>query len=362
MTNMPMNEIIRQRRKELGLTQEKVAAALGVTAPAVNKWEKGTTWPDLSLIAPLARLLGVDPNTLFCFQKELTPQEVGLFVKEVLAAVKGSGFPAGFEMAMEKTREYPGCLVLFHTLALALDGSLCMSGLSAEERKPYEDRIIALMERVAEGEEEQPRDHAVFLLASKYIVREEYEKARDCLARLPDRPALDKKQLQANLLIQEGKLEEAGELLEHKFLFAANEIQGALYSLVSLTLKEGDGERADRLAEVSQQVVELFGMWDYGGFVGPFQAAVARRDGPGTLAVLRPMLEALLTPWEQEKSPLYHHISKKKGEGLPPNFGLQVLPSVLTELEDGQYDFLRGEPGFRELLRDYWAKCDKEKA
>lgn len=359
---MPMNEIIRQRRKELGLTQEKVAAALGVTAPAVNKWEKGTTWPDLSLIAPLARLLGVDPNTLFCFQKELTPQEVGLFVKEVLAAVKGSGFPAGFEVAMEKTREYPGCPVLFHTLALTLDGSLRMSGLSAEERRPYEDQIITLLERVAEGEEEQPRDHAVFLLASKYIVREEYEKARGYLARLPDRPALDKKQLQANLLIQEGKLEEAGELLERKFLLAANEVQTILYSLVSLACKEGDGSRADQLAEVTREAAVLFGMWDYGSFVAPFQAAVARKDGPGTLAVLRPMLAALLTPWEQEKSHLYHHISKKKGEGLPPNFGLEVLPGLLKELDDGQYDFLQGEPGFRELLRDYWAKCEKEKA
>ncbi len=38
---MKMYEIIRQRRLAKGMTQEQVAAALGVTAPAVNKWEKG---------------------------------------------------------------------------------------------------------------------------------------------------------------------------------------------------------------------------------------------------------------------------------------------------------------------------------
>ena len=38
---MKINEIIRQRRLALNLTQEQVAARLGVTAPAVNKWEKG---------------------------------------------------------------------------------------------------------------------------------------------------------------------------------------------------------------------------------------------------------------------------------------------------------------------------------
>ncbi len=40
---MAMNAVIREKRKELELTQEKVAEYLGVSAPAVNKWEKGIT-------------------------------------------------------------------------------------------------------------------------------------------------------------------------------------------------------------------------------------------------------------------------------------------------------------------------------
>lgn len=38
---MKINEIIRTRRKELKLTQEQAAEYLGISAPAVNKWEKG---------------------------------------------------------------------------------------------------------------------------------------------------------------------------------------------------------------------------------------------------------------------------------------------------------------------------------
>ena len=64
---MKMYEIIRQRRLAKGMTQEQVAAALGVTAPAVNKWEKGTSCPDIALLPALARLLGTDLNTLFPF-------------------------------------------------------------------------------------------------------------------------------------------------------------------------------------------------------------------------------------------------------------------------------------------------------
>ena len=38
---MEMKEVIAKRRKELGMTQEQVARYLGVSAPAVNKWERG---------------------------------------------------------------------------------------------------------------------------------------------------------------------------------------------------------------------------------------------------------------------------------------------------------------------------------
>ena len=38
---MKMNEAIRYFRLQNHLTQEQVGSRLGVTAPAVNKWEKG---------------------------------------------------------------------------------------------------------------------------------------------------------------------------------------------------------------------------------------------------------------------------------------------------------------------------------
>lgn len=40
---MKINEIIKERRIDQGLTQEQVAESLGVSTPAVNKWEKGVS-------------------------------------------------------------------------------------------------------------------------------------------------------------------------------------------------------------------------------------------------------------------------------------------------------------------------------
>lgn len=40
---MKLNEQIREYRKKVGLTQEQVENYLGVSTPAVNKWESGVS-------------------------------------------------------------------------------------------------------------------------------------------------------------------------------------------------------------------------------------------------------------------------------------------------------------------------------
>ncbi len=40
---MQLHQVIRKYRKEKELTQEEMANALGITASAVNKWERGVS-------------------------------------------------------------------------------------------------------------------------------------------------------------------------------------------------------------------------------------------------------------------------------------------------------------------------------
>lgn len=64
-----IGEKIKERRRKNNLTQEKLAAQLGVSCQAISKWETGITSPDLSLIVPLARLLKITADELFCFSE-----------------------------------------------------------------------------------------------------------------------------------------------------------------------------------------------------------------------------------------------------------------------------------------------------
>ncbi len=59
MDNYITGAAIRHLREEKGLTQAELARQIGVSDKAVSKWETAKGLPDISLIEPLAKALGV---------------------------------------------------------------------------------------------------------------------------------------------------------------------------------------------------------------------------------------------------------------------------------------------------------------
>lgn len=55
---------IKKKRKELGITQLELADKLFVTEKAISRWETGRGTPDISLLIPLSKELGVNVSEL----------------------------------------------------------------------------------------------------------------------------------------------------------------------------------------------------------------------------------------------------------------------------------------------------------
>ena len=68
--NHHIGNFIAQRRKELGLTQQKLAQQLNISFQAVSKWENGTAFPDISLLATLAHILNTTVDTMVGYSHE----------------------------------------------------------------------------------------------------------------------------------------------------------------------------------------------------------------------------------------------------------------------------------------------------
>ncbi|MCL2781111.1 MAG: helix-turn-helix domain-containing protein [Actinomycetia bacterium] len=63
-TKKDFGAFVIDRRRAAGLTQRDLADRLFVTESAVSKWERGISYPDISLLAPLAHQLAVSPAEL----------------------------------------------------------------------------------------------------------------------------------------------------------------------------------------------------------------------------------------------------------------------------------------------------------
>lgn len=343
---MKMNEIIKKKRISLGLTQEQVADYLGVSTPAVNKWEKGSCYPDITLLPALARLLRVDLNTLLSFNDDLSEKEIGEFSDELYQIVSTKGFDVAFEAAMDKIHQFPSCYKLILTMATMLRGMICMFG--AEDKDSYEKKIEDLYVRVLDSDDLEVKNHGVSMLINIYIERNEYEKAQHYIDKLPT-VSYDKKQLQGNIYTKTGELNKAAELFENKLAEATTDIFAILISMMEIALKDERKDDAKYFAKVIEKTTELYDLWEYNGYVGYFQLYSAEKDAENFVGVLKKMLESMGKPWNASKSKLYSHMKVKEVEDGFEQF-VSTFKNTLKSDVNGELSFVKDNKEFNELI------------
>lgn len=54
MKELNIGTVLGERRREKGVTQEEVAAFVGVSKASVSKWENGQSYPDITVLPVLA--------------------------------------------------------------------------------------------------------------------------------------------------------------------------------------------------------------------------------------------------------------------------------------------------------------------
>lgn len=137
---MTIGEVIKKNRKQKGMTQEEMATILGVTTPAVNKWKRGKTLPDVALLAPIARLLSISTDELLSYKDNLTDEEINQYLHMVQEDLENKDFNDVFLSVKKKIEEYPNSDKLIWQAAIILDSKLMVSDLI--DKDTYENTIL----------------------------------------------------------------------------------------------------------------------------------------------------------------------------------------------------------------------------
>lgn len=105
-TDVKVGRLLRERRLELGISQERLGALLGVTYQQVQKYERGTNRIGSSRLQDLCRILGVRASYFIDEPDTLPPPATGS--ARVRAGLEEHAQRPGFDLAGAPGREKIG--------------------------------------------------------------------------------------------------------------------------------------------------------------------------------------------------------------------------------------------------------------
>ncbi len=341
---MKINQMIREKRKELSLTQEQIADFLGVSTPAVNKWEKGSTYPDITLLPALARLLKIDLNTLMSFNDDLTDIEIENFVNEVDKTVQEQDYDTAFQKAINKIHEYPTCEKLIYLVILYLEGALDLCNVSEAEQ--YRETYETFYKRLATSEIPEIRDTATSMLISYARNREDFSRAEELINSLPF-STIDKEEQLAILYQRQGRCQDAEKIWEHRILKGVTEIQIALVNMLEIALQEKREKDADFFADMYEAVTRQFCFPEWMRYNAHLQLAFVKKDKGRSLSILQKMLPAMKKEWNTQDYQLYRNTNGSSSTF----FSSKLVKTITDELANNEeYTFLREGSEFEDII------------
>lgn len=340
---MKTGDIIRKYRKKSGMTQEEMAKRLGVTAPAVNKWENNNTLPDVALLAPIARLLGITTDELLSFKDELTSEEINQFLSQIQKDLEEKDYHDVFLSAKAMIQEYPNCENLIWQTAVILDARRIAYGLP--DKGNYEDTILGWYERCLLSENEQMRSQAADSLFHFYFRKQDYGKAFQ-YTEFFSHENPERKRKEALVYSKTGRKEAAYRAYEELLFSWYQHIQMTLNDLRTLYMEDNDHEMVNKLVRVSSTAASIFEMGRYSEVCFGLDVAAWEKDVAKTAQIMRDILDNLETIGDFTKSRLYQHMSFKASR---PEFAGNLRRELLKSLEDESFSYMRGNECWENL-------------
>jgi len=203
---------IRELRRRDSRTQEELAAALGVTAQAVSRWESGGSYPDMEIVPSIANFFGVSIDELFGYHGEREAKVNAILAKVEELDLQNMREDATVDECITLLRqglaEFPGNEKIMYQLAEMLndagwkrhedwrryeekyadseDFGYIKYNFDTEKRNKYWVEAAKLYENlVKNGEDSEIVTGSICGLIGIYRSFGEYEKGRELAMRLP---------------------------------------------------------------------------------------------------------------------------------------------------------------------------------
>ena len=145
---MTIGTNIKRLRSAKNITQEQLSVAMNVTCAAVSKWERGETYPDITLLQPLAYFFGVTLDELMGYNQE----KIQMDIDEVITLYRknmNKNKKYAREIIMKAHRDYPNDFWIMHYYMWNIAGDYSDNDPSV--LIAHKDEFISICDKIIEG-------------------------------------------------------------------------------------------------------------------------------------------------------------------------------------------------------------------
>ena len=143
---MTIGANIKRLRTAKNITQEQLSVAMNVTCAAVSKWERGETYPDITLLQPLAYYFGVTLDELMGYNQEKIQAEID----EVIELYKKHwNDDEGRKIIVNAYHDYPNDYRIMYRYMWNIGGD--MADNDPEVLIAHKDEFLTICDKILDG-------------------------------------------------------------------------------------------------------------------------------------------------------------------------------------------------------------------
>lgn len=136
---------IKRLRIDKNITQEQLSVAMGVSCAAVSKWERGESYPDITLLQPLAYFFDVSLDKLMGYDREKVQNDIE---KIITLYRKHRNDQTGRNIIVKARRDYPTDYWIMHYYMWNIAGDADNDSAVLIKHK---EEFLAICDKILEG-------------------------------------------------------------------------------------------------------------------------------------------------------------------------------------------------------------------
>lgn len=351
--SIQIGQTIAKLRHAQGITQEQLATAIGISAPAISKWETGQSYPDITLLPPLARFFHTTVDALLAYRVTLTDDDREALYAQISTIFEAKGWAAGLTHCETILHEYPTDATLRLLLSANLLQNMALAPDDAARNEARARQLAWLREAVAVAEG-NTAVLARFQLAMHCLNAHQLDEADEILTALLELD-IDPRLAMPTLRMQQQRYDDAMKLAQQNLLHAIGDAVITLSTLTHLAIKTDDLAAAQRYADAGDPLLSLFRLrktYRATTAQARLSAAHSAGDSEALLAAAQQFAAGFLDLTPDTDSPFLDRLFTSSPATADAR-NAAMLGLIVTDFETNDaYDSLRGDPRFLQIIAD----------